>query len=169
MQSQVPHDWIGVDAVFHSPEVLRSRGGSCGGSCGCPETPRVKNPRAGMDRKVLVTLIRPGFLLPSGLSPYWGNCFFDGAMKSIFYHIEKIKIDPLLPPNIYISVKWIKHQFWGLKHWNCYKKTQGKTLEDKGLDETFLKRTIKEEGVIPRTVKWYYSDINTKFYINKIR
>jgi hypothetical protein len=21
MQSQVPHDWIGADAVFHSPEV----------------------------------------------------------------------------------------------------------------------------------------------------
>jgi hypothetical protein len=30
MQSQVPHDWIGADAVFHSPEVLRSRGGCCG-------------------------------------------------------------------------------------------------------------------------------------------
>jgi hypothetical protein len=24
MQSQVPQDWIGADAVFHSPEVLRS-------------------------------------------------------------------------------------------------------------------------------------------------
>jgi hypothetical protein len=23
-------DWIGAAAVFHSPEVLRSRGGSCG-------------------------------------------------------------------------------------------------------------------------------------------
>ena len=25
-----PCNWIGADAVFHSPEVLRSRGGSCG-------------------------------------------------------------------------------------------------------------------------------------------
>ena len=30
MQSQVRRDWIGADAVFHSPEVLRSRGRSCG-------------------------------------------------------------------------------------------------------------------------------------------
>jgi hypothetical protein len=29
MQSQVPSYWIGAEAVFHSPEVLRSRGGSC--------------------------------------------------------------------------------------------------------------------------------------------
>jgi hypothetical protein len=26
MQSQVPRDWIGADAVFYSPEVLGSRG-----------------------------------------------------------------------------------------------------------------------------------------------
>jgi hypothetical protein len=30
MQSQVPRDWIGADALFHSPEVLRSLGGCCG-------------------------------------------------------------------------------------------------------------------------------------------
>ena len=29
MQSQVPHDWFGVAAVFHSPEVLKSHGVSC--------------------------------------------------------------------------------------------------------------------------------------------
>ena len=28
MQSQVPRDWIGAEAVFHSPVVLRSHGGS---------------------------------------------------------------------------------------------------------------------------------------------
>jgi hypothetical protein len=38
MQSQVPCDWIGAGVVFHSPEVLGSRGGSCVGTCGCPET-----------------------------------------------------------------------------------------------------------------------------------
>jgi hypothetical protein len=35
LQSQVPRDWIGVGAVFHSPEVLGSRGESCVGPCGC--------------------------------------------------------------------------------------------------------------------------------------
>ena len=30
MLSQVPHDWIGTEVVFHSPEVLRSSGESCG-------------------------------------------------------------------------------------------------------------------------------------------
>jgi hypothetical protein len=30
MQSQVQRDWIGAEAVFHSPEVLRTRGVSCG-------------------------------------------------------------------------------------------------------------------------------------------
>jgi hypothetical protein len=34
-QSQVPLDWIGADTVFHSPEVLGSRGESCVGPCGC--------------------------------------------------------------------------------------------------------------------------------------
>ena len=34
-QSQVPRDWIGVGAVFHSPEVLGSRGESRVGPCGC--------------------------------------------------------------------------------------------------------------------------------------
>jgi hypothetical protein len=30
MQSQVPRDWIGAAAVFHSPEALSSREVSCG-------------------------------------------------------------------------------------------------------------------------------------------
>jgi hypothetical protein len=34
-QSQVPCDWIGAGAVFHSPEVLGSRGESRVGPCGC--------------------------------------------------------------------------------------------------------------------------------------
>jgi hypothetical protein len=32
---QVPHNWIGAGAVFHSPEVLGSRGESCVGPCRC--------------------------------------------------------------------------------------------------------------------------------------
>jgi hypothetical protein len=34
-QSQVLRNWIGAGAVFHSPEVLWSRGESCVGPCGC--------------------------------------------------------------------------------------------------------------------------------------
>ena len=34
-QSQVQRDWIGAGAVFHSPEVLGSRGESRVGPCGC--------------------------------------------------------------------------------------------------------------------------------------
>jgi hypothetical protein len=34
-QSQVPRDWIGAGAMFHSPEVLGSRGESRVGPCGC--------------------------------------------------------------------------------------------------------------------------------------
>ena len=34
-QSQVPRDWIGAGAVFHSPEVLGSCGESRVGPCGC--------------------------------------------------------------------------------------------------------------------------------------
>ena len=33
MLSQVPSDWIGTEVVFHSPEVLRSRG-ECSGYLG---------------------------------------------------------------------------------------------------------------------------------------
>jgi hypothetical protein len=43
MQSQVPRYWIGEGAVFHSPEFLGSRGGSCVGPCRCPETPQARN------------------------------------------------------------------------------------------------------------------------------
>ena len=31
---QIPYNWIGTEAVLHSPEVLRSRGGSCGDLAG---------------------------------------------------------------------------------------------------------------------------------------
>jgi hypothetical protein len=34
-QSQVLRDWIGAGAVFHSPEILGSRGESRVGPCGC--------------------------------------------------------------------------------------------------------------------------------------
>jgi hypothetical protein len=44
LQSQVPRDWIGADAVFHSPEVLGSHGESCVGPCGCPATPLARYP-----------------------------------------------------------------------------------------------------------------------------
>jgi hypothetical protein len=33
-----------AEVVFHSPEVLGSRGGSCLGPCGCQETPRARHP-----------------------------------------------------------------------------------------------------------------------------
>jgi hypothetical protein len=35
------------------------------GPCVCPETPRARNLGARVDRKVLVSLIRPGYLLAS--------------------------------------------------------------------------------------------------------
>jgi hypothetical protein len=48
-QSQVTRDWIGAGAVFHSPEVLGSRGESCGGPCGCQTTPLARKPWAGVE------------------------------------------------------------------------------------------------------------------------
>jgi hypothetical protein len=56
LQSQVPRDWIGADAVFHSPEVLESRGESCVGPCGCQATPLARYPGA----RVTVMLLIPG-------------------------------------------------------------------------------------------------------------
>jgi hypothetical protein len=44
-------DWIGAGTVFHSLEVLGSRGGSCVGPCGCPETPRARDPGAAVGWK----------------------------------------------------------------------------------------------------------------------
>ena len=61
VQSRVLCDWIGPGAVFHSPEVLGSRGGSCVGPCGCPETPRARDPGAAVGRKGLEPRIRPGY------------------------------------------------------------------------------------------------------------
>jgi hypothetical protein len=45
-RSQVLRDWIGAGAVFHSPEVLGSRGESCVGPCGCRASPLARYPQA---------------------------------------------------------------------------------------------------------------------------
>ena len=63
MQSEVSHDWIGAESVFHSPEVLRSRGGSCGGPLRGPDSLWARNLGAGVDGKGIVSLIREGYLL----------------------------------------------------------------------------------------------------------
>jgi hypothetical protein len=43
LRSQVPRDWIGAGAVFHSPEVLGSRGESCVGPWGCWASPLARS------------------------------------------------------------------------------------------------------------------------------
>jgi hypothetical protein len=44
-----------AEVVFHSPEVLGSRGESCVGPCGCRETPLARHPGARVDQKGLVS------------------------------------------------------------------------------------------------------------------
>jgi hypothetical protein len=53
-QSQFLHDWIGVGTVFHSPEVLGSRGESCVGPCGCWATLLARYPGARVYHSVLI-------------------------------------------------------------------------------------------------------------------
>jgi hypothetical protein len=53
-RTQVPRDWIGAGAVFHSSEVLGSRGESCVGPCGCWATPLARYLGAQVERKGLV-------------------------------------------------------------------------------------------------------------------
>jgi hypothetical protein len=53
-----------AEVVFHSPEVLRSRGGSCEDLGGVQKTLRTRNPGAGVDQKRLLPLIRKVYLLP---------------------------------------------------------------------------------------------------------
>jgi hypothetical protein len=48
------------EVVFHSPEVIGSRGQSCGGPCWCRETLLVRHPGARVYRKGLVPQVRPG-------------------------------------------------------------------------------------------------------------
>jgi hypothetical protein len=40
-----------AEVVFHSPEVLGSRGESCVGPCGCRDTPLARHPGAQVDWK----------------------------------------------------------------------------------------------------------------------
>ena len=68
LQSQVPRDWIGAEAVFHSSEVLGSRGGSFVGPCGCPETLQARHPSAGVDGKGLFNIFYQVQLLKVVLS-----------------------------------------------------------------------------------------------------
>jgi hypothetical protein len=60
LHSQVPRDWIGASAVFHSPEVFGSSGESCVGPCGCQATLLARKPGARVERKGLVPQVRPG-------------------------------------------------------------------------------------------------------------
>jgi hypothetical protein len=79
MQSQVPRDWIGAAAVFHSPEALRSSGSWVAG--GCQLTPPPSYPGDGQtpEGPFVISLL---FLLPfldhgwfcSIPSPFW-LCF----------------------------------------------------------------------------------------------
>ena len=64
-QSQVPCDWIGAGAVFHSPEVLGSRGESCVGLCGCwARLCWQGTPGLGWSGRSLCPRSGPGSLLP---------------------------------------------------------------------------------------------------------
>jgi hypothetical protein len=49
-----------AEVVFHSPEVLGSRGESCVGPSGCRETLLARHPGAQVERKGLVPQVRPG-------------------------------------------------------------------------------------------------------------
>jgi hypothetical protein len=68
-------DWIGAGAVFHSPEVLGSRGGSCVGPCGCRATPLARYPGSRVERKGLVT----NGILKSRyeIEPIWESIYVD--------------------------------------------------------------------------------------------
>ena len=65
LQSQVPRDWIGAGAVFHSPEVLGSRGSSRVGPCGCwARLCWQGSPGLEWSRRDLCPRSGPGSLLP---------------------------------------------------------------------------------------------------------
>jgi hypothetical protein len=64
-QSQVLRDWIGAGAVFYSPEVLGSRGGSRVGPCGCwARLCWQGSPGLESSRRDLYPRSGPGSLLP---------------------------------------------------------------------------------------------------------
>jgi hypothetical protein len=67
MLSQVQHDWIGTEVVFHSLVVLRSGGESSRGPWGCPLTPCPRWPSVGADWK--------GFVLLQFLSNKYQNMY----------------------------------------------------------------------------------------------
>jgi hypothetical protein len=72
LQSQVPRDWIGAGAVFHSPEVLGSRGESCVGPCGCRVSPLARYPGLEWSRRGLyisLVYISPVYIFLVYISP----------------------------------------------------------------------------------------------------
>jgi hypothetical protein len=56
-----------AEVVFHSPEVLESRVGTCVGPCGCPETPWARHPGAGVVIFIFITFF---FISISNAIPY---------------------------------------------------------------------------------------------------
>uniref|UniRef100_A0A8C6G8F3 Uncharacterized protein n=1 Tax=Mus spicilegus TaxID=10103 RepID=A0A8C6G8F3_MUSSI len=57
--SQVLRDWIGEGTVFHSPEILGSRGESCVGPCGCCASPLARYPGARVVSSLYILDISP--------------------------------------------------------------------------------------------------------------
>jgi hypothetical protein len=53
-----------AEVVFHSPEVLGSRGESCVGPCGCRKTPLARHPVLEWTGRDLCPRSGPGHLLP---------------------------------------------------------------------------------------------------------
>jgi hypothetical protein len=113
MQSQVPHDWIGAGAVFHSPEVLGSRGGSCVGPCGCPETPQARDPSAAVGRKGIFFLFLISYFLHLHFqcypkSPPCPPPMLHYVHSSLIYNSQKLERTQM-PPNRGIDTENVIH------------------------------------------------------------
>ena len=93
-----------AEVVFHSPEVLGSRGESCVGPCGCPETPLARHPGAGVDQKGLVCLLLKSCFYPIPRTPrIWCSslqsfCLCLLTFACISYHRALVNAIFLLDP-----------------------------------------------------------------------
>jgi hypothetical protein len=59
-----------AEVVFHSPEVLGSRGESCVGPCRCRETPLARHPGARVSAVLLVGFFSPFVMLCYSLAAF---------------------------------------------------------------------------------------------------
>jgi hypothetical protein len=112
-----------AEVLFHSPEVLRSRGGSCGGPCGYLEILPTRNPGAGMSQKGLAHFLKIYFITCNYVCVYVsvGMCrlvpMLQEARRELWWFYKWL----CSPPPVWVLGTKFKSSVRAVNTFNCWR------------------------------------------------